>query len=330
MQKVSDIFSTVLWSRCILLLISYIVLVVLIFTIPQFYEAKYAILVTSLMLVGHILYPDWFFQAMERMKYITILGVVAKLVFTVAVFVFIHKPEHYILQPLFISLGFMVSGIIALYYIFGIWDVKLKKPSFKAIQSTIRGSTDVFINNLMPNLYNSFSVVLLGLYGNPTQNGLYDSGKKLPITANQFVNVISRTFFPYLSRHSERHSLFAKFYIGVAVILSFLLFIFAKPIILLFYTHAFLDAVPVMRLTSISLIFLAMNSAYGTNYLLVNNYDRLLRNITTVASVIGFLIAFPLIRFFGYIGAAWTFAVSSFLIGIFPMIASLRIKKNIL
>jgi len=327
-DKVSDIFSTVLWSRCCLLILSYLVMALLVLVVPRFYEARYAIMVTSLMLVGHILYPEWFFQAMERMKYITILGVVAKLVFTTAVFVFIHKPEDYILQPLFVSLGFLVSGIISLYFILGRWGVKLRKPSFKAIIFTIKGSTDIFINNLMPNLYNSFSVVLLGLYGNPTQNGLYDAGKKLPITANQFVTIISRTFFPYLSRHNEKHSLFAKLYIGTAAIIACFLFIFAKPILLLFYSEAFLDAVPIMKLISFSLIFLAMCSAYGTNYLLVNNYDRLLRNITMVASIIGFIIAFPLIKCFGYLGAAWTFTISTVLMGLLPMIAVLRIKRN--
>ncbi len=325
---VSDIFSTVLWSRCFLLILSYLVMAMLILIVPKFYEARYAILVTSLMLIGHILYPEWFFQAMERMKYITILGVVAKLVFTMAVFVFIHKPDHYILQPLFVSLGFVVSGIIALYFILGRWGVKLRKPSFRAIISTIKGSTDIFINNLMPNLYNSFSIVLLGLYGNPTQNGLYDAGKKLPITANHFVTIISRTFFPYLSRRNERHSLFAKLYIGVAAVTSLILFLLAKPLLLLFYSEAFLDAVPIMRLTSFSLIFLAMSSAYGTNYLLVNNFDRLLRNITMIASIIGFIVAFPLIKHFGYMGAAWTFTISTVLMGILSMIAALRIKHN--
>ena len=108
LDKVSSIFSNVLWARCFLILVAYIVLLVLILTIPQFREARAAILVTSLLLIGHVLYPDWFFQAMERMKYITILGVVAKLLFTIAVFIFIHKPEDYILQPLFSSLGFIL------------------------------------------------------------------------------------------------------------------------------------------------------------------------------------------------------------------------------
>ncbi len=327
-DKVSDIFSTVLWSRCFLLILSYLVMAILILVVPKFREAYDVILVTSLMLIGHILYPEWFFQAMERMKYITILGVVAKLIFTIAVFVFIHKPEDYILQPLFTSLGFVVSGIISLYFILVKWGVKLKRPSFSAIISTIKGSTDIFINNLMPNLYNSFSVVLLGLYGNPSMNGIYNAGNRLTTVSYSFIGVISRTAFPYLSRNSNKHSLFAKLYLSIAGFVALVLFAFAKPLILLFFSNSFIEAVPVMRLAAISLVFMGMSNVYGTNFLIVNNYDKLLRNLTMIASFTGFIIAFPLIKYYGYMGAAWTFTIATVLMGVLPMGAALKIKKR--
>ena len=110
------------------------------------------------MVPGHILFPDWFFQALERMKYITILNLLSKLLFTIAIFVFIKDKSDYIYQPLFVSLGFILSGIISLYYIFVKWEYKFYKPDFKGIFHAIKGSTDIFINNLAPNLYNSFSV----------------------------------------------------------------------------------------------------------------------------------------------------------------------------
>lgn len=328
LEKVSAIFSNVLWSRCLLMLISFVILVVLIYSIPQFYEARDALFVTSLMLVGHVFYPEWFFQAMERMKYITILGVMARLLFTIAVFVFIHKPEDYVLQPLFTSLGAVVSGILSLYFILGRWGVKLKQPCCRPIITTIKNSTDVFINNLMPNLYNSFSVVLLGMYGNEYMNGIYDAGKKFPTTANRFIAVLSRTFYPYLSRNSSKHSTFAKMYLAIAFFVSLVLFSLGKPLLLLFYNESFVEALPVFQLMCVSMFFLAMNSVYGTNYLLINHHDRLLRNITMAVSLFGFVIAFPLIKYFGYKGAAWTYTISTVLMGVLPMLFALKMKND--
>ena len=48
------------------------------------------------------------------MKYTTLLNIVSKLV-SIAVFVFIKNKNDYLLQPLFVSLGYVVSGVIALF-----------------------------------------------------------------------------------------------------------------------------------------------------------------------------------------------------------------------
>jgi len=148
-EKVSEIFSNVLWARCLLMILSFLLLVLVISIVSTFRENYAVILVTFLLVPGHIMFPDWFFQAMERMKYITILNLLSKLFFTILVFVFIKEKNDFILQPLFISLGFLLSGMISMYIILSKWKVKLKRPSSNKIFKTIKESTDVFINNIM-------------------------------------------------------------------------------------------------------------------------------------------------------------------------------------
>ena len=63
-DKVSDIFSRVLWARCFLMFLSFVLLVLLVSFIPKFKENAAVIFVTFLMIPGHIMFPDWFFQAM--------------------------------------------------------------------------------------------------------------------------------------------------------------------------------------------------------------------------------------------------------------------------
>ena len=125
-EKISEIFSNVFWARILLMFLSFILLSFCILLVPKFRENMAVIFLSFLMIPGHIMFPDWFFQAMERMKYITILNVLSKTLFTIAVFLFIKEKSDYILQPLFTSLGFMLSGVIAMYYILGKWKIKLK------------------------------------------------------------------------------------------------------------------------------------------------------------------------------------------------------------
>lgn len=322
---VSQIFSNVLWARLLLMVVSLAILLVLIAFIPYFKEYADVILVTFLLVPGHILFPEWFFQAMERMRYITILNLLSKLVFTVAVFLFVKTKEDYILQPLLISLGYLVAGLIAMYYIIFRWNVRLSYFSIKNVWLTIKTSSDVFINNLMPNLYNSFSTMLLGFCGGSMANGLLDAGSRFVNIAQQFMGVVSRTFFPFLSRRIEKHSLYVKLNITSAIVCSLLLFLLAPYIIRLFYTVDFEQAIIVLQIMSVSIIFLSLNNIYGTNYMIIEGRERELRNITTICSIVGFIASFPLIYYWGYIGAAITITLTRGLLGVFIAISAKKV-----
>ena len=326
-QKVSEIFSNVLWSRCSLMLFSLIFLMLLVAIFPIFRANIDILLVAFLMVPGHILFPDWFFQAMEKMKYITFLNLISKLLFTISVFIFIKEKDDYILQPLLISLGYVVSGIIAFYYILVKWKVKLYKPSILGIKVTIRKSTDVFLNNLMPNLYNSFSTVLLGVWGGDIANGKLDAGTKFVNIAQQFMIVLSRAFFPFLSRKLDKHKIYARLNIALSLLICFLLFLSSPLIINCFFTPEFSDSVIVLRIMSLSIFFLTLSNIYGTNYMIIAGYERQLRNITAITSVIGFILSFPLIYFGGFVGAAITVTLTRGLLGVSIM---LKAKKIIL
>lgn len=327
-EKVSEIFSNVLWARCLLMIISFFLLLLLIYLIPTFRENKAIILISFLLVPGHIMFPDWFFQAMERMKYITILNITSKLLFTVAVFIFIKEKSDYILQPLFTSLGFLLSGMIAMYYILGRWKVKLHPPDMPKILMTIKSSTDVFINNIMPNLYNSFSTILLGFYGGSISNGLLDSGNRFVNISQQFMSIISRVFFPFLSRRIDKHSFYRKINLYTAIFISAMLFIFSPVLIKLFFTSDFYDSILVLRILSISILFLSLNNIYGTNYMILQGYERQLRNITFISSLVGFALSFPLIYYFDFIGAAVTITATRAILGVSIMWKSRIINRD--
>lgn len=324
---VSRMFSNVFWARLLLMLLAFAVLLSLTAAIPVFRDNQAVLLVTFLMIPGHIMYPDWFFQAMERMKYMTILNVLARLLFTIAVFIFVKDADDFILQPLFTSLGFIVSGIIAMLIIRS-WGISLSGPSFPDVLKTIKGSTDVFINNLMPNLYNNFSNILLGIFSGSYQTGLLDAGNKFVIVAQQFLGVISRAFFPFLSRKIESHSLYTKMYLFCSTMAGALLFFFAPLIIDIFFTRDFSDSVLLMRIMAVSLPFMALSNIYGTNYMILTGHERELRRITVVGSLIGFLTAFPLVYYWEALGAAINIVLARMLLGCGIAAKALTIKRK--
>lgn len=328
LDKVSEIFSNVLWARVFLMFISLVILLIAISVIPYFKENQTILLVTFLLVPGHILFPDWFFQAMERMKYITVFDLLSKALFTALVFVLIKEESDFILQPLFVSLGYVLSGAIAMYIIVVKWKVKIHPPKPNIVFSTIRNSTDVFVNNIMPNLYNSLSTVLLGFMGGSISNGLLDAGSKFVAVAQQFMTVLSRVFFPFLSRKIDKHAMYEKLSLIIAVFSSACLFIAAPLIIKLFFTEEFYSAIIVLKIMSLSIVFITMINVYGVNYMILKGREKELKNITFFCSVLGLFFSIPLIYNFDYIGAAVTITLTRAILGLTIAYKAISIKKS--
>lgn len=328
-NKVSQIFSDVLWARCLLALISFAVIILTIFLIPSFYNNSLIILVSFLLVPGQIMFPDWFFQAIEKMKYITLFNLLLKLLFTFSIFIFVKKPEDYILQPLLLSAGYILCGISSLWLIFFKWKYKLRFPNISNSIKAIKNSYDIFLNNLIPNLYNSFSIMLLGSLCGSLASGIYDGGNKFVSVFYQFQNVLSRAVFPFLSRKIDKHNLFVKINLCVGLLFSALLFITAPLIIDIMLSNEFEQSVLVLRILSISLFFLAVTNTYGTNYLIIIRKEKELRNATILASLCGMIIAYPLVYYYSYIGASITILTSRALLGLLTWSFSRKHKTNI-
>ena len=325
-EKVSRIFTNVLWARCLLTLVSGILLLVATIIIPSFRESWLIILLTYLMVPGQIFFPDWFFQAVEKMKYVTLLNLLFKFLFTIAVFIFIREEKDYILQPVFTALGYLICGGCALFLILKKWGYSIYRPDFKSILTTIRSSTDVFLNNMFPNLYNSFSVMLLGQFGSASAIGIFDGGSKFISIVSQFQSILSRAFFPYLSRRADKISVFARINMLVAAFFALGVFGFSPIIVKIMLGPEFSESVVVLRILSVSFIFMALNTTYGQNYLIVTKHEKELRNLTLVSSLVGMIISFPLVYKYAYIGAATTILISRALLGILAYSVYLKLK----
>ena len=106
-EKVSEIFSSVMIIKFFLLLLSLGLMSIIVFSFKKFRQDWLIYYLAFGMVLGQTLFPIWFFQGMERMRYITFLNVLAKLIFTIAVFIFVCKK----IIRLFICSTFVLFGI---------------------------------------------------------------------------------------------------------------------------------------------------------------------------------------------------------------------------
>src|SRR5690554_6037335 len=97
------VFRSVVFSKILLLFFSFFLLWLIVTWVPSF-NGDYTLYVYSfLTVIGQALFPVWFFQGLEEMRYITIINVVSKLLSVILIFIFVTSQGDYLLVPLFLG-----------------------------------------------------------------------------------------------------------------------------------------------------------------------------------------------------------------------------------
>lgn len=301
--KIDIIYSKVLMIKSIFLFISLLIISLIVYLYPPFYEYRLVYFFSSLMLVGYTLFPEWFFQGIEKMRYITYLNLGIKFFFTICVFIFIKNEEDYWIYPLLQSCGFIGAGIVGQLIIIKKYKCKFIWLKFKIIKTTIKESFPLFINQLVPTLYNNTGTFLLGLLTNNTLVGVYEAIKTVTNLCVILLGIISRVFFPFLNRNKSYFPKYEKMMLYIAMLLCIVSIAF-YPLIFWFLSIDYEYSLIVLIILTFGLIGFSMSNVYGVNYFIVNRQDKLVMRNTVIYSFFGFVSAYPLIHYWGIIGAA--------------------------
>ena len=309
LKLVSKIYSTIMVARIILLIISFFVLLLLINLITILKENETILLLTFTYVIGYTLFPEWVFQAIEKMKFITIMNVISKSIFTILVFTIILNKDDYIYQPILIGVGYLVSGILSMIILSKKFKVKFIIPFYSDVKKAIINSSDMFFTLFIPNLYTNFSVIYLTKIHGDTSTGIFSSGFKFVEIFDQLIQVLSRTFYPFLSRKMNKHDYYMKIGLVFSLFASVSLFLLSSILVNLFYTNEFTDAVLIIKIMSICPFFLFLINTYGPNYLVIVGKEKTLRNIVFFCSLFGFILTCFLTYLYEYIGIAITLTI---------------------
>ncbi|MBZ0327460.1 MAG: oligosaccharide flippase family protein [Altibacter sp.] len=313
-KKLSLIYSKVMSLKLLFVIISTLLISLIVVLYPPFYDEKVVFFLSILLLFGHSLFPEWFFQGIEKMKYIAFLNFGIKLFFTISVFVFITKAEDYWVYPLLQGIGFIVAGLAGQYMLIKKYKLKFYFLKRKYLLDAIKDNFPIFVNQFFPTLYNNTNTFLLGIFTTVSLVGIYDAIKKVVDVCVMLVSIISRVFFPFLNRKRDSFGKFNTMMLSIGLILSVLPLFFSKVIFwYLNVDHEY--AFTVLCLLSLSIFGYTLYTIYGLNYFIVQRKDKLVMNNTIISSLLAFGLAFPLIFYFDIIGAAINLLIARFLMG---------------
>ncbi|MEP1087378.1 MAG: flippase [Reichenbachiella sp.] len=320
-QKINEIFGSVLIIKLLLMIACFCLMICLIFSIEKFNDIQNLLFLSFGMVFGQILFPIWLFQGMEKMKYITYLSVVAKLIFTVGIFLFVKGENDIWLVPLLNSSGLILVGVFSLVLVIRQFDIKFYIPDRHSLYFYFKDGWNLFTSNLAILGYKNNSMLILAFYLDSTNLGFYSIGKKIFEAINGLNVVMSQAFFPSVSKSQAISGLAIsdrlKSLFSISIMLSTCIFLgtffFADIISLLISGKEEAVVIEILQLLAIALFIIGVNVP-AVQYLISTGNSKKFSLIVWIGVIVDLLLLLQLVPKLDYKGALYATLISETLI----------------
>jgi PST family polysaccharide transporter len=317
-EKISEIFSSIMLIKISLMILSFLILCLLVYSIDKFRTEWLIYFLTFGIILGNVLLPVWLFQGMERMKQLALLNILPRMIFTVSIFIFIRIQSDYIYIPLINSLGFIVSGLISLWIVVRKFEIKIKIPTFVEIKHELKEGWHIFISTVSISLYTTSNTFILGIFTNNTIVGYYSAGEKIVKAVQGLMGPLSQTIYPHISKLASESREAALIFVrkivkvvGVpAFFVSLALLIFAPQISNIILGRQFKESIPVIQILSFLPFIIGLSNIFGIQTMLNFGLKEIFTKILMMASVINILLALILVTPLQHIGISLSVLVT--------------------
>lgn len=315
-NKLSEIVCSVFFVRFTIWIMSFFVYCGVVFIVPEYRAHKLLFILTFGITTNDLLFPQYFFQGIEKMKYSTLINILIKLIFILLVFIFVQGQQDYLYVPVLYSIGYLIGGIVAMWIIFRCEKIRFRIPSFRQAKIYVKDSSALFATDIVCTIKDKFNYLLLGSFSGMANVVVYDLGMKIYSLAAKPSGIVSVVFFPH-SAKTRSVNQFRKvlwIIIGIDVLIIALVNIFL-PYIVDFFIHKQVDLWP-LRLFTVAPFFSTIGAYIVQNLCIAYGYNKYVLYsilITTCAYII-ILVIFYFTNFLGNLYAFVLLTVISYFV----------------
>ncbi|MEJ2507767.1 MAG: oligosaccharide flippase family protein, partial [Ignavibacteriaceae bacterium] len=197
--KLSRTYSVILSIKLIFLVITFLVLILTLITIPFFNKNWDLYLLSYGFVVGSVLFPNWFYQGMEQMKYITIIQVLIRCISTILIFVLIKAESDFLLLVLLNSSAQILIGMLGQLTALYKFNIRFSFPEMNEIIFQLKEGWNIFQSMIAINIYTTSNTFILGLFASETVVGYFAAADKIRLAFQGVQSIFSQTVFPYVN-----------------------------------------------------------------------------------------------------------------------------------
>lgn len=333
-----QLFNSVYIIKTILLIGVLSVYLLLILNIEYFDKDRSIFLYSIGLLIGQTLAPFWFFQGIEKMKYITIINIISRFSYAVSIVLFIKTKDDFIYLPIILSISYITLFFLSIYFVIKLDKFDFIIPKKKNVIDLFNNGKSVFLASISVSFYRNVNIIILGFFVNHEILGSYSAAEKIIKSIQNLVMPLSQSLFPHLSIKFEKISIIeslnslkriSKLYSISLIILIIGLILFSN-FIELFMGIKDDDFQIIFIILSPVILFGSLNFLLGILGLINLKKDKDFLKITIIGGLTNIILNLLLVPYYNGIGSAIaiTFSELLILILISKRLYSLKQKKE--
>ncbi|WP_313513821.1 oligosaccharide flippase family protein [Sphingobacterium sp.] len=312
-QENSDLISRTYSSITIIrIAISAVLILGLICFQPVIPDTLSIYLLGSGIFLGQGLIPVWLFQGLEKMKFITVINLIVRVIVFVLIIFFIKNEKDMGLLMGFQSISFLLGAFASICILHFVLKIKFVFPKLQDLLLELREGWQLFLSTIGMNFYRESNIIILGLMTNYTVVGLYAPAEKLVKAIQSFTNIIVTALYPHFSkRFADSSSLTLDTFnktgriLGGLFLFGSLLLCVLSPIIIKLYLGEYIpNTILDLRILSFIVLFGGLNYYYGIIGMVNMSMERYFSKAVWISGLISVVICTSLSYYLQDLGAA--------------------------
>lgn len=336
-SDLNNIYSRIFSAKILLTMVSFAILMGIVLVAQYTKKQKICLICLSGIILGSLLQQTWVFQGLQKMKFITITNVIARIISVVLIFLCVkNSTDVYLYCILYSSTNFL-SGIISVGICKKKFNLRIKPVKILEILIELKDGFSLFLTSAMARVVASIGVLFLGIYESNYNVGVFTAIQKIPNIIVMCYTPISQVLFPYMSKLFEddktqarkmSRCLFIPLII-VTIIISIGVCVFANQIVTLLCGVEYLDGLKYIPILSAWIVASIINNILGSLILVANGKN----NAYGICFGISVLIAIPLNYFlaiyYGCLGVAYATLLTELILLVSMSLVIIRNYNNL-
>ena len=333
-EERGKIFASIFGAKLILLLVSTIIFICMIIGIKYFKTTDIALYsVVYIMVVGNVIFPIWFFQGIQRMRYITIVNIIGRIFSVACIFYYVRDPSDYILAGFFQAIVPIIAGFCSWIILWKSYREVFILPKYQDIKLVFIDAWEIFTSTIAINLYTASNIVFLGILTNNTVVGYFSGAQKIISSINGLISPITQAIYPYVSKLANNSKIDTLNFLRKVILVlgggnligSILIFIFAEWIVDLLLGDGYEQSILLLRILSFLPFIISLSNIFGIQTMLVFGMKKQFNKILLSSAVINTIIVLPMIYFYQAIGVSISMTITEIFVTVTMYII---LKKN--